>query len=274
MNVAVVGVGLIGGSIGAGLLESGFAESVCGIDIDPANLEIARNRKLVTYTQSDFSGLTNIDLWVVATPPSAVGAVLEQIALVAEPETAITDCASVKQSIVHEVPASIKPLFVGGHPMGGTQHQGAEHASSTMFADRPWILTPNGCTEPRAFQRVQKMVFALDAVPTEMSPEEHDRHMAVLSHVPNILSSTLAVLGGSLERTDIAGGSWTDLTRLGGSAPELWADIISHNSSEIVSALTMLIERLDELREAVKGGDQAAVQRAFESARVIKDSQN
>lgn len=274
MKVAIIGVGLIGGSVGAGLLESGFAESVHGLDSDPGSLEVALNRKLISHAETSISELKDVDLWVVATPPSAVGTILLEIAQTATGDTAITDCASVKAAIVHEVPAAIKPFFVGGHPMGGTQFQGAEHACANMFEDRPWILTPNGCTDPRALQRVQKMVFALDAQPTVMSPEEHDRHMAMLSHVPNILSSTLALLGNSLERTDIAGGSWADLTRLAGSAPDLWSDIISHNGGEIVAALSMLIERLDDLREAVKVGDQAAIRRVFEKAKMAKDSQN
>lgn len=262
MIVAVIGTGLIGGSIGKGLLESGFATQVLGYDANPDRMKDAISGQFVSRKLDLDSDAAQVNIWVIATPPDDVVPWLHKISPYINDDTAITDCASVKVSILDEAPESIKSRFVGGHPMGGHQGEGLEHASAEMFADAHWILTPVDADES-AVKRIEQMIFALDAIPVHMAPDEHDRHVATLSHLPNVLANLLGCLGRELTFAHVAGGSWRDLTRVAGGNVELWSQILLHNRSEIIVAIQELRSRLDAMEDALLNNDGDAVRRLF-----------
>lgn len=266
MKVCVYGVGLIGGSIASGLAESGYAETVLGYDANPEHLDIALRRRLIHGVLEDLEEGGSVDLWVFAVPPSAVLPVLHEVMPHCSEEASFTDVASTKAGILDGVPDPLRPRFVGGHPIAGTERQGPEAAACNLFLDRPWVLTPTECTDSRALKRVQNMVFALDAVPVILDAKSHDQHFAMLSHIPNALASILLKLSGTLDQPQLAGGSFQDMTRVGGSSPQLWADILVENRDEVLRTLGLLRAELDDLEESVRAGDGPAIARLFQKA--------
>ncbi len=262
MIVAVIGTGLIGGSIAKGLLESGFATQVLGYDANPDRMREAIEKTFVSRKLEFEADAPSVDIWVIATPPDDVVPWLKRILPFLDAETAVTDCASVKGSILEELPEGIKHRFVGGHPMGGHQSNGLEHANAEMFVDAHWILTPFD-TDDSAIKRIEQMIFALDAIPVHMAPDEHDRHVATLSHLPNVLANLLGCLGRELTFAHVAGGSWRDLTRVAGGNVELWSQIMLHNRAEIIVAIQELRSRLDAMEDALVNEDGQAVRRLF-----------
>lgn len=265
MNVAIIGVGLIGGSVGKGLISSGFAENVYGLDTCPQTLGEAIEREAI-HDVLDVAGQSKtIDMWVLAAPPEGIRAWLDRLVNLVHPETIITDVASVKGSICDAVPAPLRKSFLGGHPMAGKERGGIENSVDNLFQGKHWILTPIGA--PAVLERrAEQMVYALDAIPVYMSAEDHDAHVALLSHVPNILANVLQVFSRDLKSPEIGGGSWNDLTRVAGGDPRLWEQILLHNGpkvSEVLGALKLEIERLET---AVREGDAAKVQELFHRA--------
>ncbi len=262
MTVAVIGTGLIGGSIAKGLLESGFAERVLGYDADPARTAQAIAGKFITRKLDLESDAASVKIWIIATPPDDVVPWLNRLAPVVSQDAVVTDCASVKGMILEGVPEVLKDRFVGGHPMAGHQSNGLDHANPEMFADNHWILTPVDAPEA-TIKRIEQMIFALDAIPVHMAPDEHDRHVATLSHLPNVLANLLSCLGRELTFAHVAGGSWQDLTRVAGGNVDLWSQIMLHNRHEIMVAIQELRSRLDAMEEALYDNDAEAVKRLF-----------
>ena len=262
MVVAVIGTGLIGGSIAKGLMDSGFATQVLGYDANPDRMREAIEGNFVSRKLNLDVDAPSVNIWVIATPPDDVVPWLRKIAPFMDDETAVTDCASVKVSILEETPDSIRSRFVGGHPMGGHHEEGLEHADPEIFADMHWILTPADADES-AVKRIEQMIFALDAIPVHMAPDEHDRHVATLTHLPNVLANLLGCLGRELTFAHVAGGSWRDLTRVAGGNAELWSQILLHNRSEITVAIQELRARLDAMEDALVNNDGEAVRRLF-----------
>lgn len=262
MIVGIIGIGLIGGSIAMGLLESGVAVEVLGHDANPDRLRLAEEKKVISRRIRWEEDPERVDLWVIATPPDDVTPWLHKLATMARPDAVITDCASAKAMICDATPATIAARFVGGHPMAGLHIHGLENAKVGLFEHAHWILTPTDA-DPDAIRRVEQLVYALDATPVHMSPEEHDRHVATLSHLPNVLANLLSCLSRDLSHAHVAGGSWRDLTRVAGGNPDLWAQILTQNSHEIRLAIHELRSRLEAMDEAIVQGDRDAIQRLF-----------
>lgn len=266
MTIAIIGLGLIGGSVGLGLTESGFAARVLGFDRDPRTRVRALERKCVHEVIVDLSQAAHADLWVLATPPLAIPEILKRLDGLIRPTACVTDCASIKSLIVQELPSSLRSRFVGGHPMAGFQESGVEFARGNLFLDACWVLTPELATPQKTLRRIESMVYALDAKPVLMSAQEHDRHVAVLSHLPHALASVLVLLADRLDNPGIAGGSWRDLTRVAGTHPTLWAQIFSSNRTEILTAIDEVKEDLSQLEALLDQDDREALKAFFESA--------
>lgn len=276
MKVAIYGLGLIGGSVGMGLIESGFAEAVYGWDPNANTLDEALKRTAIHTIASKPSLAVDVDYWFIATPPSAVQRNLELIAPYVKPTACVMDCTSVKQPICEVVPDSIKKHFVGGHPMRGREVQGIEHASADLFTDCKWVLCPLDETQTRSLSLAEKAVYALDADPIVMDAAEHDQQVTLLSHIPTLLANALLHQSKSLTGVDISAGSWADLTRVGGSNPELWSQIFSANSSLICESLEGFISELAKLKSELEKNDAesgARIQKYIEQAAQIRRSQ-
>ena len=272
-RVAIVGTGLIGTSIAMAASRAGAV--VVGWDLDDAVLETAAAGGALTSTVSLEAAVSDADLVVVATPIGAVPATVVA-ALAAAPDAIVTDAASVKTRVIDAVraQASAETLsrFVPGHPMGGSERSGPEHAAASVVDGIVWVLAPAAGTDPGATDALRVWVETLGARPVVMDPERHDRLVAVVSHLPQVASTTLMGTAADQEAGEqdtllLAAGGFRDLTRLAASQPALWSEILVANREEVAAAIDRFVRRLEDLRDRIAEGDAAGVESTFGAAK-------
>jgi prephenate dehydrogenase len=273
-TVAIVGTGLIGGSIGLALRKSELAERVVGIGRRQASLRVARRVGAVSNTTVDLpKGVAEAELVVVCTP---VGEIVNHVRQVAEhcpPGTLITDVGSTKQTIVAALDAGLPRdcRFLGGHPLAGSEKAGAGNARAELFRGRLAILTPTRNTRAEDFDLLEKFWEGLGSVVVQMSAEEHDRAVAITSHLPHVVAAALAaVLPESLFR--LSGTGILDTTRLASGDPNLWRQILTLNRQHVLSALEQYGARLAALHAAIRDGRQAELERLLTLAKKNRDA--
>ncbi len=257
----VVGTGLIGSSIGKALRNEGW--NVSGMDTDPQQLEVAMQNGAV----GSEGWAPGPDLAVVAVPPDAV---VETAAFCLGEVNAklVTDVASVKSRIV----ASVNdPRFIGGHPMAGSEQLGAGGADGAMFVKRTWVLTPGPHSDPEAYAKLHGILTAIGAHVVGMDALEHDKLVAMVSHVPHLSAAALMNIATN-EATDqdllmkLAAGGFRDMTRIASGSPDIWPQICSANSEAISESLGQLIHALERLQAMVGNRDGEGILRYLENA--------
>lgn len=261
-RAAVVGTGLVGGSIGMSLRRLGW--HVTGSDLDPARHDRALDLGAIDAVGSD----PHAELVFVATPASVVADVARRV-LAESPRAAVTDVAGVKASVVGAVD---HPRFVGGHPMAGSELEGVEGATPYLFEGAVWVLTPRVDTDTDAYRLVRSVVGELGAEVLDLRPERHDELVAVISHIPHLAAAALMVLAdeGAEEHAAmlrLAAGGFRDMTRVASGHPGIWPDICSQNRVAIVDGLDRLGKALVGLRDAVAVGDRSTLVEVLERAR-------
>lgn len=266
-KVAIVGLGLIGGSIALAARQLWPAGMVIGVD-DKAVLERAMVRHAIDVAADDPVVMAEADLVVLATP------VRDNLTLLADLEqhvsgsAVVTDVGSAKRDIVAAAGALPARLtFIGGHPLGGAPRSGIDQARPDLFQSRPWLFTPSDDRHPETLDRLRRFVTALGAIPHVLTAEAHDRLMAFLSHLPQLTASALMhVVGDEIGAKGLAlsGRGLSDTTRLASSPADIWRDICATNADEIHVALDRLIAELETIRDGLSDGN--AIDRVFESA--------
>ena len=259
-RAAVVGTGLIGGSIGLALRARGW--HVTGRDRDHARAE----RALALGALDQVGADPDADVTFVATPVSAVAAEARQAV---SPEGIVTDVGSVKAPIVAAV---AHPRFVGGHPMAGSEQEGVDGADAALFQGATWVLTPTRDTDPDAYARLRAILSSLGADVVAVPPDRHDELVAVVSHVPHLVAAALMRLAaeGAEEHATLlrlAAGGFRDMTRIAAGHAGIWPDICVENRTAIVGALDRLLAALSELRDVVDRADRRALLGTLERAR-------
>ncbi|AZS36522.1 Prephenate dehydrogenase [Microbacterium lemovicicum] len=262
-TVRIVGAGLLGSSVGHALRARGV--DVVLADASPAQLRLA-----VDYgagrlpADDDRPGLV-----VVAVPPDVIADVIQQ-ELADHPDAVVTDVASVKLEPLRELRRRGADLtrYIGSHPLAGRERGGAISARADIFVGRPWVVCRDGETSAADLAVVEALALDLGATPIEMSPEEHDRAVALVSHVPQIVASLLA--GRFVEAPDeslrLAGQGVRDTTRIAASAPELWTQILGANAAPVVDVLDRLADDLSAVSAALREPDAAGSRRAVADA--------
>jgi prephenate dehydrogenase len=255
-RLAVVGVGLIGGSFALALKQAGVVGEVIGIGRGRANLEAAYERGIVDrFTHSLTEGVAQADVVFLATPVRTLSEVAARLVPHLKPGAVLTDGGSVKGAVI----AAIEPLlpdgihFVPGHPVAGTEKSGSVAAFSTLYRNRRCILTPTPRTAPHALDLIRKLWQAAGSEVVEMSAERHDRILAGISHLPHMVAYALvnAVSACGDENEDIlsySAGGFRDFTRIASSDPTMWRDIALSNRA----ALLDMIERFERTLAEVK----------------------
>lgn len=279
-NVAILGVGLIGGSIGMAAKRRGVARRVLGIGRTEAKLMRAKILGAIdAYSLDIENAAAEADLIVICTPVQLIAPALQRMAGSLKPGAIVTDAGSTKREVVAACDAVIPPgcFFVGGHPMAGSEQTGVDAARADLFVGATWALTPGGKTDLAALSRVTEFAGALGARVEILSPEEHDEAVAVTSHLPHGIASALMRLAEQSQRRTgktfaLTAGSFRDLTRVADSSPELWRDICLTNSDSLSEAITSLEEVLDELKTALQARDPAAIERFFAQSREIREA--
>ncbi|MDO4260089.1 MAG: prephenate dehydrogenase [Actinomycetaceae bacterium] len=275
--VLVIGTGLLGASLGLCLRASGI--DVLLEDISPTSLRLAQDIGAgIPYEDGD--GATP-ELVVVATPPDVAHRLVSD-ALRRFPTAVVTDVASVKKAVVDEVlenpdldPADLA-RYVGSHPMAGRERSGAGAADADLFFGRPWVVVPHDDTAPAALLAVRSLAADIGAVPIQMDALAHDHAVALVSHVPQLVSSLLAgrLVDTSAQALSLAGQGLRDTTRIAASDPRLWTTILAGNAGPVVEVLkafdedlTALITHLERASELgpLRGGSVGSVHRVIEA---------
>jgi prephenate dehydrogenase len=260
-TLAVVGVGLIGGSAGLAARRRGAAGRVIGVGRHGEALEQARARGAVDDVCTDLrAAAAAADLVLFCTPVDRIAALALEAAPACRPGTLLTDAGSTKAGILAAVrgrlPAGV--AFVGGHPLAGSERQGAGHADAGLFEGRLVVLTPDPDTNDNALSQVATFWQALGARTIVLGAEEHDRAVALTSHLPHLAAAAVAgLLPPELDGLTAAG--FRDMTRVAAGDPELWEAIFHENRGPVLGALDRLAGRLDAFRAALAAGDRAAV---------------
>ena len=259
-SVAIVGVGLIGGSIGLALLQRGLARCVVGIGRHESSLRKARERGTVTSTTTDLDrGVTDADLVVVCTP---VGNIVEHVCQAAAhcPAGALlTDVGSTKGQIVLELERRLDkgPAFVGSHPLAGSEKTGPEYAQADLFESRVTVVTPTPATRPQHVEQIEHFWSALGSRVIRMAPHDHDQAVAMTSHATHVLAAALAAATSPEELPLVAGG-WKDTTRIAAADPQLWLQILMTNRDQVLKSIDKFEKVLATFRAALQCGDDCA----------------
>jgi prephenate dehydrogenase len=266
-TVAIVGVGLIGGSFALALRASGFTGKIVGVS-SPDAVRAALEHRVIDEALPLADAAAMADLIYLARPIEGILAVLDELDAYVKPGTLITDAGSTKSAICARAAEKIQHgRFVGGHPMAGKEARGAAEADASLFRGRPYILTSR-CGE------LESLIANFGARVVIMSAEEHDVLVALTSHLPQLISTALAAsIGTKPEAARVAGPAAMDLTRLALSPYEIWRDIFATNAANIDSALGLFIAKLEGLRSHLKDAKiESEFENAAAAARALRES--
>ena len=258
MGIAVLGVGLIGGSIGLAAKERLADVEVVGFGRDPERLELASERGAIDRAAGSIEEAVEGAELCFACAPVGVLPDLVRAALEASGEdTLVTDVGSTKQDLVSRTP---DPRFVGGHPIAGAETAGVEHARADLFQDAVWYLTPHEQSGGLLYERLHRFVVDLGARPVAVDAETHDRLVAVFSHLPHVLANVLASQAAARlsEQGDAlrhVGPSFRDMTRVAGANTAIWGDIYRSNRAAIMEEIRGFRRELDQVERRLEGGD-------------------
>ncbi len=273
-TLTIVGVGLIGGSIGLAAKKRGLAKRVVGVGRDVSRLRQAVSCGAIDETATDLSlSSDDSDLVIFCTPVDRVADQVIQAIRHCKPGTILTDAGSVKDSIVTPIENAVGGAtnFIGGHPLAGSEKKGVEHAHAELFADRLTVLTPTERTAPIALETVRAFWQALGARVHEMNPSEHDRALAMTSHLPHLVASALA---GVLDQRwqPFAATGFRDTTRIAAGDPEVWTPIFEQNRDAILASLKLFEERIRLFRDALIQNDPAQVDSLLLQGKKVRDA--
>jgi prephenate dehydrogenase len=274
MRVAIIGTGLIGGSVGLALKARSEGVVVAYDRAESISQRAVERGAADQAARSIQEAVSGADVVFVATPVGAIAASVAEAAKAAVSGAIITDVGSTKERVVLEVEGSLPRglTFVGGHPMAGTEQDGIDAASPDLFDGAWWILTPTDKVDPDTYGRLHGLLTTLGARIMALKPAEHDELMAVVSHLPQLTAT--ALMNMAAERGEdhagllaLAAGGFRDVTRVAASNPEIWLDICRENRDAIVSTLGLFADRLLTLRDLVKQDDQGRLREALLQAR-------
>jgi cyclohexadieny/prephenate dehydrogenase len=273
-TLTIVGVGLIGGSIGLAVKRRHVAEHVIGAGRNQASLDSALAACSVDEATLDLpAAVQRAEVAVFCTPVDRIAEQVLATAADCKPGTLLTDAGSTKAAIVQAVegrlPRSV--AFVGSHPLAGSEKRGPEYADADLFQDRLTIVTQTAQTDTAALERTASFWRALGSRIQVLEPLEHDRALAVTSHLPHLLASALAgILPPALH--DLTATGFRDTTRIAAGDPSLWTAIFAQNRAPVLDALTRLTEHVARYRTALEADDWPAFHDLLAQAKKVRDA--
>jgi cyclohexadieny/prephenate dehydrogenase len=273
-TLTIVGVGLIGGSIGLAAKRRKVAERVIGAGRRQASLKQALAVGAIDEGSLDSAtAVQRADLAIFCTPVDCIAEQVLRSAPGCSPGTLLTDAGSTKAEIVRSIEGRLPQgvHFVGSHPLAGSEKQGPEHADADLFEGRLTVVTRTAFTDPQALEWIKAFWQALGSRVRVMEPEEHDRALALTSHLPHLLA---AALSGILppELHELAAGGFRDTTRIAAGSPGLWTAIFTQNQSAVLEAMRQLDIQLARFREALAAGNWARVCDLLAQAKRVRDA--
>jgi cyclohexadieny/prephenate dehydrogenase len=273
-TLTIVGVGLIGGSIGLAAKKRGVARRVLGVGRDPHQLELARRLGAIDAGTLDLADAARTaDCIVFCAPVDRIAGQIKDAAVHCKAGTILTDAGSTKRDIVRAVEADLPGYlgFVGGHPLAGSEKKGVEHGHADLFVQRCTVLTPTEKTAKDALASVQSFWQTLGARVRIMAPADHDQALALTSHLPHLLASVLAGILPD-DWIELTASGFRDMTRVASGDPVLWTPIFQHNRQAVVAALDQLEDRLREIRQALANNDIFRIDQFLAQGKKVRDA--
>ncbi len=277
-QAAIVGVGLIGGSIGLALRRAGVARRIIGVGRSAANLQRAIACGAIDQLVLESAGeLPEVDLVIVCTPVDHVAKHVAWWANSAANGALVTDAGSTKARIVSEVDAQLhehnprQARFIGSHPLAGSEKAGVEYARENLFDSRVVVITPTDRTPPSAIVEAQELWKSLGAGVIPMTPAAHDQAVAATSHLPHVVATALAAVTPP-DLLKLAAGGWLDTTRVAAGDVSLWQQILLENREPVLAALAKIEEELHLWRRALEQRDAAAIEALLQQGKTIRDA--
>ena len=280
IRLAVVGLGLIGGSLARALREAGAVSSISGYDLDPAQVDAALSLGIIDRAGVDAAdAVRGADVAVIAVPVLATAAALAACKPGLSDRTILTDVGSTKQSVLAaagRVFGEVPPRFVAAHPIAGTEKSGVANALAGLFRHHRLILTPHAGQDAQALATVERLWTATGARVVKMDAARHDSIFAATSHLPHLLAYSFVDMLDQLEGADAdifpnAGGGFRDFTRIASSSPRMWHDILRANAEPVAALLRKQIDELSRLHGMIERGDWDAMHAVFERARAARE---
>jgi prephenate dehydrogenase len=274
-TIAIVGVGLIGGSIGLAVRERKLAREVIGIGRRDAGLQEAQRLGAIDRGTTDLSeGVAAAELVVVCTPVDTITDAVVMAASACRPNALITDAGSTKEAITSTIDVALSGRragspFVGSHPLAGDDRGGVEFARADLFDGRTVVVTPTAETRPAAVVEITGFWQSLGANVTTMTPPAHDAALAATSHLPHLVAAALAAATPQ-DLLPLAASGWRDTTRVAAGDPKLWQPIFATNRSHVLAALDRFLRSVTAVREALDQADDRQLLRILEQAKTIK----
>jgi prephenate dehydrogenase len=279
VRLAVIGVGLIGGSFALALKKAGKVSHVVGAGRSRANLDLARERGILDSIAPDAgSAARDADVVLVAAPVAQFAAIFAALAPALKREAIVSDAGSTKRDVVAAARAALGAKigqFVPAHPVAGAEKSGAAAASADLFRARRVVLTPLEENSPATVAKVQALWEACGARITRLEPEEHDAVLAAVSHLPHLLAYALvhdiARRDNAEQLFSYAAGGFRDFTRIASSHPEMWRDICIANRDRLLAELGRYQDKLGGVGRLLQAGDAAGLEKLFAEARQARD---
>ncbi len=274
VQVAIVGVGLIGGSLAAALKARHIAAKVIGVGRNISRLESAQSLGLIDVATTDIAyAAQNADLIVFCTPVDLIAQGVEAAVAAGSPQLLLTDVGSVKGTIAREVGALLPAgkNFIGSHPLAGSERNGFENSDADLFEGKTCIITPCPWNSEEHTVRLTKFWESVGSSVLRMTPDEHDRKLAQTSHLPHVLAAALATILEE-ENHAIAATGFRDSTRIAAGDPDLWVAIILGNAQSIVESIDGFSDQLAEFRAAIEKGDAATLKKLLDVAKTNRDA--
>ncbi|MEX2214443.1 MAG: prephenate dehydrogenase [Phycisphaeraceae bacterium] len=281
-QVTIAGVGLLGGSVGLALRAAGYEGRIVGVGRRREVLEVAKSRGCIDAIAGDIAEAVAMQkeheldhLIVLCTPLSTFASLFEAIAEVDHDNLFITDAGSTKAQVCADAKRLLPDptRFVGAHPMAGSELHGPQHAKGDLFKGRLCILTPQGTEcEHEAIGIVNDFWLTLGMKLTVKTPEDHDRLVAAISHLPHAAAVLLVKLADELTAISIAATGFKDTTRIASGDPRVWTDIFTSNRSAMLESIDQFTAELAKFRKVIDGGDESALTQLLEEAKHARDT--
>ncbi len=277
-SVAVIGLGLLGGSIGLAIRESAPNIATTGFDADPAVRDAARKRALVgSVCDTASQAVGNADLVILCVPVGAMETAARDMASALPAHAIISDVGSSKQSVLDALTVALPGrTVIPAHPVAGTEQSGPEAGFATLFTGRWCILTPPADADPDAIHALTDFWTRLGAKVELMEPAHHDLVLAVTSHIPHLIAYTIVGTASDLEevtRSEVikySAGGFRDFTRIAASDPVMWRDVFLNNKGAVLEMLGRFTEDLTAMQRAIRSSDGEALYELFSRTRAIR----
>jgi len=276
-RVAIIGVGLIGGSLGLALKQRNLVDEIIGFDTNDENIELALSENAVDIRAKSLKeAVGDADLVILAVPVLLMEDVLKQLAWSFKSKSLITDVGSVKSRIVEAADKYLPEdvYFIGGHPMTGSEVSGMKGADPYLFENAYYILTPNTKSNGESFNGLCILLQSIGAHVIKMTPQKHDRFVAMISHLPHLTASalvnTLSNMPDYMEMIPLAAGGFRDTTRVAAGNPVMWKDIFQANREQLLDIIKEYRKVLGEYEELIKSSNSDVLIEKLEQAKKVR----